>query len=56
MLDTIRTNGPMFAFEDYNTMLNLQHKTDPAQAPNSDLNTCLIDLHALSMSVDGWDA
>ena len=55
MLETIRTSKPMFSFEDYNTMLNLQCKTDQSQAPFSELNTYLIDLHALSMSIDGWE-
>ena len=45
----------MFSFEDYNAMLNLQCKVDQAKTPSSELNTYLIDLHALSMSVDGWD-
>ena len=55
MLEAIRTAKPMFSFEDYNAMLNLQCKLDQAEAPSSELNTYLIDLHALSMSVEGWD-
>jgi exocyst complex component 4 len=55
MLESIRTSKPMFAFEDYNTMLNLQCKMDQADAPSSELNTYLIDLHALSMSIEGWE-
>jgi exocyst complex component 4 len=55
MMESIRTSKPMFSFEDYNTMLNLQCKTDQAEAPSSELNTYLIDLHALSMSIDGWE-
>ncbi|EIW69172.1 hypothetical protein TREMEDRAFT_31499 [Tremella mesenterica DSM 1558] len=55
MLETIRINKPMFTFEDYNTMLNLQCKTDMSEAPSSELNTYLIDLHALSMSIEGWE-
>lgn len=45
----------MFAFEDYNTMLNLQCRDDKSSAPSSELNTYLIDLHALSMSIDDWE-
>lgn len=37
-------------------MLNLQCKMDQSDAPSSELNTYLIDLHALSMSVEGWEA
>ncbi|ORY27686.1 Sec8 exocyst complex component-specific domain-domain-containing protein [Naematelia encephala] len=55
MLETIRTTKPMFSFEDYNTMLNLQCKVDQSEAPSSELNTYLIDLHALSMSIEGWE-
>ncbi|KAL7419839.1 exocyst subunit [Cryptotrichosporon argae] len=55
MLDGLREGAPAFAFEDYNIMLNLQCKTDQADAPSSELNTYLIDLHALSMSIEGWD-
>ncbi len=56
MMESIRTSKPMFSFEDYNTMLNLQCKMDQSDAPSSELNTYLIDLHALSMSVEGWEA
>jgi exocyst complex component 4 len=45
----------MYTFDDYNTMLNFQCKTDKGDAPSSELNTYLIDLHALSMSIDGWE-
>ena len=55
MLESIRTTKPMFLFEDYNTMLNLQCKTNQAEAASSELNGFLIDLHALSMSIDGWE-
>ena len=55
MLEALRTSKPLFTFEDYNTMLNLQCKTDMAEAPSSELNTYLIDLHALSMSIEGWE-
>ncbi|ODN76972.1 hypothetical protein L202_05535 [Cryptococcus amylolentus CBS 6039] len=41
---------PPFAFEEYNTMLKLQCTDD-----TDELNTHLIDLHALSMEIDGWD-
>ena len=54
-MEGIRENGPDFSFEDYNTMLNLQCKVDQSQAADSDLNSYLIDLHALSMSGEGWD-
>jgi exocyst complex component 4 len=46
---------PPFSFEDYDTMLNLICKTDTSEASSSDLNTYLIDLHALAMSIDGWE-
>ncbi|WWC59934.1 uncharacterized protein I303_102497 [Kwoniella dejecticola CBS 10117] len=46
---------PHFAFDDYNTMLNLQCKAEQDEAPSSELNTYLIDLHALSMSIEGWE-
>lgn len=55
MLDELRTTGPRFSFEDYNTMLNLQCKTDQSEASSAVLNSHLIDLHALSMSIEGWD-
>jgi exocyst complex component 4 len=56
MLESIRSSSkPAFSFEDYNTMLNLQCKADQSDAPTSELNTYLIDLHALSMSIDGWE-
>jgi exocyst complex component 4 len=55
-LETLRTTAkPPFSFEDYNTMLNLICKTDMSEAASSDLNTYLIDLHALAMSIDGWE-
>ena len=55
MLETLRTSKPIFTFDDYNTMLNLQCKADKSDAPSSELNTYLIDLHALSMSIEGWE-
>jgi exocyst complex component 4 len=55
MLDALKTSKPSFAFEDYNAMLNLQCKTGDTGGPSSELNTYLIDLHALSMSTDGWE-
>ncbi len=36
-------------------MLNLQCKTDQSEASSAILNSHLIDLHALSMSIEGWD-
>ena len=45
----------MFTFDDYNMMLNLQCKADQSEAPSAELNTYLIDLHALSMSIEGWE-
>lgn len=52
MLEDLKNiNGtPPYAFEDYNTMLKLQCKSN-----TDELNTYLIDLHALSMDVEGWD-
>ena len=53
ILENLRnTTKPPFSFEDYNTMLNLICKTDSLSSPDagpssSDLNTYLIDLHAL---------
>ena len=53
ILENLRTmTKPPFSFEDYNTMLNLICKTDTLSSPDtlpssSDLNTYLIDLHAL---------
>jgi exocyst complex component 4 len=56
ILESLRlTAKPPFSFEDYNTMLNLICKTDMSEAASSDLNTYLIDLHALAMSIDGWE-
>lgn len=55
MLETIKSGKPMFSFDDYNTMLNLQCKTSATDPPSSELNTYLIDLHALSMSIEGWE-
>ncbi|WWD16813.1 hypothetical protein CI109_101245 [Kwoniella shandongensis] len=55
MLEDLKSSKPLFSFEDYNTMLNLQCKTDQDDAPSSELNTYLIDLHALSMSIEGWE-
>lgn len=55
MLEDLKTGKPLFSFEDYNTMLNLQCKTSPTDPPSSELNTYLIDLHALSMSIEGWE-
>ncbi|WVW79702.1 hypothetical protein I302_101672 [Kwoniella bestiolae CBS 10118] len=55
MLEELKTSKPLFSFEDYNTMLNLQCKADQDDAPSSELNTYLIDLHALSMSIEGWE-
>ncbi|WVQ83526.1 hypothetical protein IAT38_005667 [Cryptococcus sp. DSM 104549] len=46
---------PPYSFEDYNAMLNLQFKLNKDDAPSSELNTYLIDLHALSMSIEGWE-
>lgn len=45
----------MFAFDDYNTMLNLQCTLDASNGKSAELNTYLIDLHALSMSIEGWE-
>ncbi|WVQ74376.1 hypothetical protein IAR50_003977 [Cryptococcus sp. DSM 104548] len=52
MLESLKTHEgrPPFAFEEYNTMLKLQCTDD-----TDELNTHLIDLHALSMEIDGWD-
>lgn len=52
MLEALKNiNGtPPYTFEDYNTMLKLQCKSN-----TDELNTYLIDLHALSMDVEGWD-
>lgn len=55
MLEVLRTSKPIYSFEDYNAMLNLQCKADQNDAASSELNTYLIDLHALSMSIDGWE-
>ncbi|KAK6906905.1 hypothetical protein I203_100894 [Kwoniella mangroviensis CBS 8507] len=55
MLEELKTSKPLFSFDDYNTMLNLQCKADQDDAPSSELNTYLIDLHALSMSIEGWE-
>ncbi|WVF66723.1 hypothetical protein IAT40_001465 [Kwoniella sp. CBS 6097] len=55
MLEDLKSGKPHFSFEDYNTMLNLQCKADQDDAPTSELNTYLIDLHALSMSIEGWE-
>jgi exocyst complex component 4 len=55
MLENLHVSKPIFSFEDYNTMLNLQCKADQAEAPSSELNGFLIDLHALSMSIEGWE-
>ncbi|WVR04091.1 hypothetical protein IAU60_001090 [Kwoniella sp. DSM 27419] len=55
MLEELKQTKPVFSFEDYNTMLNLQCKADQDDAPSSELNTYLIDLHALSMSIEGWE-
>ncbi|WWC87558.1 uncharacterized protein L201_002448 [Kwoniella dendrophila CBS 6074] len=55
MLEELKQSKPIFSFEDYNTMLNLQCKADQDDAPSSELNTYLIDLHALSMSIEGWE-
>jgi exocyst complex component 4 len=57
ILEELRTTAkPPFSFEDYNTMLNLICKTDVSGTSSSELNTHLIDLHALAMSIDGWEA
>lgn len=55
MLEELKSGRPMFTFEDYNTMLNLQCKESASDQPSSELNTYLIDLHALSMSIEGWE-
>jgi exocyst complex component 4 len=55
IIEGLKTSKPLFTFEDYNTMLNLICKTDMKEASSSELNTLLIDLHALSMSIDGWE-
>ena len=55
MLEALHEGKPMFTFEDYNTMLNLQSKTRQSDGPSSELNSYLIDLHALSMSIEGWE-
>ena len=55
MLELLKLEGPHFGFEDYNTMLNLQCKTSEDAPPSAELNTYLIDLHALSMSIEGWE-
>ncbi|OCF43069.1 exocyst complex component 4 [Kwoniella heveanensis CBS 569] len=55
MLEDLKAGKPHFSFEDYNTMLNLQCKAEQDDAPTSELNTYLIDLHALSMSIEGWE-
>ncbi|KAL1410158.1 exocyst subunit [Vanrija albida] len=53
-LKSIRQTDPLFSFDDYNAMLTLQCKTD-ADETLPDLNEYLIDLHALAMSIPGWD-
>lgn len=55
MLEGLREGKPLFAFDDYNTMLNLQCKVDGVEGKSAELNTYLIDLHALSMSIEGWE-
>nr|ODN98653.1 exocyst complex component 4 [Cryptococcus depauperatus CBS 7855] len=52
MLEELKSmdGRPPFSFEDYNTMLKLQCMDD-----TDELNTYLIDLHALSMCIEGWD-
>lgn len=55
IIETLRTSKPLFTFEDYSTMLNLICKSDMTEVSSSELNTLLIDLHALSMSMDGWE-
>jgi exocyst complex component 4 len=40
----------MFSFDDYKVMLELQCKES-----SSELNSYLIDLHALAMSIEGWE-
>lgn len=55
MLEDLKTGKPLFSFDEYNTMLNMQCKTSVSEPPSSELNTYLIDLHALSMSIDGWE-
>lgn len=53
-LKSIHTTDPLFSFDDYNAMLTLQCKTDSDETL-PDLNEYLIDLHALAMSIPGWD-
>lgn len=55
MLEELNEGKPMFAFDDYNTMLNLQCTLDASNGKSAELNTYLIDLHALSMSIEGWE-
>ena len=55
MLEDLAVQRPLFSFDDYNTMLNLQCRTSISEPPSSELNAYLIDLHALSMSIDGWE-
>jgi exocyst complex component 4 len=52
MLDTISEGKPMFTFDEYTNMLTLQCSADDS---GSELNSYLIDFHALSMSIEGWE-
>ncbi|GMK54564.1 hypothetical protein CspeluHIS016_0111500 [Cutaneotrichosporon spelunceum] len=54
MLESIRTRKPAFSFEDYKAMLELQCRAEGKDG-GDDVNAYLIDLHALAMSVEGWD-
>jgi exocyst complex component 4 len=51
MLDTLKDGKPMFAFDEYNTLLELQCTGESS----SELNSFRIDLHAISMSMEGWE-
>lgn len=53
MLRNISTSRPAFSFDDYNAMLALQCAA--SEGGDTDLNSHLIDLHALAMEVTGWD-
>lgn len=53
MLQNISRTRPQFSFEDYNAMLQLQCAAK--EHGDADLNSHLIDLHALAMEVEGWE-
>ncbi|ORX36436.1 Sec8 exocyst complex component-specific domain-domain-containing protein [Kockovaella imperatae] len=54
MMNELRKSKPLYTFEDYKNMLELQCRTELEEAPSAALNSYLIDLHALSMEVHEW--